>query len=268
MGECYALNLVAWSAGWHLDVEARLAIEEHSVFHYTLLEVFFVPFGPLSIANCTLLTQLVPEFLGDVRCKRREQHHQVAVHALGFAFHIFKLIGANHERCHTGVVGELLNVLRHLLDEGVYRLQSCRTGFLVNEMHSVAIEEESPQALEEAAHTTNVVRIPRLAGLHWSQEHLIEAEGVGTMSLHYVIGVHHVIHRLRHLLDSPSADVLAIFKNKLGVGILRAPSLECLDVEDVILNQIDVDVNLGGVVFILEVVGHKGVSVLDAVNEV
>ena len=59
----------------------------------------------------------MPEFLGDVRCEWREQYHKVAVHALGTALHATEFVGADHERSNAGVIGELLDVLRHLLDE-------------------------------------------------------------------------------------------------------------------------------------------------------
>ena len=141
MGEGYALNLVAWSAGWHLNVVARLAIEENGVFHYALLEVFLVPLGPLSIAHGSLLTQLVPQFLGDVWSKWREQYYQVAIHALGLALHCAEFVHANHERCHAGIVRELLDVLCNLLDEFVNRLQCLGAGFLVDKLHLIALEE-------------------------------------------------------------------------------------------------------------------------------
>ena len=117
MSEGYALNLVASSAGRNLNVVARLAIEEHGVLNHTFFEIFLVPGRPLRIADGAFLTKHMPEFLGDVRCEWREQYHKVALHALGAALHATELVGANHERSHTGVVRELLNVLRHFLDE-------------------------------------------------------------------------------------------------------------------------------------------------------
>ena len=80
--------------------------------------------------------------------------------------------------------------------------------------------------------TVYAVCVPRLGLLHRTEEHLVEAKGVGAKLLDYHVGVHYVKHRLGHLLDSPAADVLTlIVKDKLSVIVLRSPSLECLNVE-------------------------------------
>ena len=79
----------------------------------------------------------------------------------------------------------------------------------------------------------DAVGVPGLRLLHGTEEHLVEAQRVGTVFLDNHVGVDHVEHRLRHLLDGPAADVLAVFEHKLGVGVLGAPSLEGLDVEHV-----------------------------------
>ena len=210
----------------------------------------------------------MPELLGDVWREWREQHHEVAVHALGSALHAAEFVGANHKRCHTGVVGELLNVLTHFLDELVNRLQRLGTWFLIDELEFVALEEESPKAFEEAVHAVDAVGVPRLACLNGTKEHLIETQGVGTVALHDIIGVDNVEHRLRHLLDCPSADVFVVLENELGVGKLRPPCLELLNVENVVAHDIHIHMDGSGVIVLLEVKRHKLVGVLDAVNEV
>ena len=80
--------------------------------------------------------------------------------------------------------------------------------------------------------TVYAVGVPRLGLLHRTEEHLVEAKGVGTKLLDYHVGVHYVKHRLRHLFDSPATHVLTlVIEHKLSIIILRSPCLESLNVE-------------------------------------
>ena len=59
--------------------------------------------------------------------------------------------------------------------------------------------------------TIDAVGVPRLAGFYRTEEHFIQAKRVGTILFDDHIGINHVEHRLRHLLNGPPADVFTIF---------------------------------------------------------
>ena len=103
----------------------------------------------------------------------------------------------------------------------------------------------------------DAVGVPRFALLHGTEEHLIQAQGVGAVTLHDHVGVHDVEHRLRHLFHSSVADILAVLQYKLGVLILGTPFLERLDVEHVGRHDVHVDVDGGGVILVLETEAHE-----------
>ena len=121
--------------------------------------------------------------------------------------------------------------------------------------------------------TVDTVGIPRLAGFYRTQEHFVETQGISTILLDNHIWIHHVEHTLRHLLDSPSADVLAIFQDEFSVLILRAPSLECLDIQYIVAYDVYIYVDRSYVVILLQVQAYEYRSLVvviavDAVNEV
>ena len=76
----------------------------------------------------------------------------------------------------------------------MYRLQGFGARFLIGQLHGVALEEESPQALEETVHAVDAVGIPGLACLNRTQEHLVQTQGVGTEAVHDVIGIDNIEH--------------------------------------------------------------------------
>ena len=92
--------------------------------------------------------------------------------------------------------------------------------------------------------TVDAVGVPWLALFHGSEEHLIEAERVGTITFYDHVGIDHVEHRFRHFLYGPSTDIFSILKHKLSIFIFRSPCLEGFDVEDVIGH--DVDIHMDG----------------------
>ena len=162
----------------------------------------------------------------------------------------------------------MLDVVGHLLDQLMDRFQLGRSRLSVGHLQAVVAEEEAPKLLEEAVYTVNTIGVPRLGLLDRAQEHLIETQGVGSIFLDNHIGVDHVEHRLRHLFDCPSADVLAILQDELRIVILRSPLFEGIHVEHVIADNIDIHMDRSHLIILLEVVGDKGVGAVDAIDEV
>ena len=101
-----------------------------------------------------------------------------------------------------------------------------------------------------------------------AEEHLVEAKGVGAVVLDYHVGVDDVVHRLRHFLDGPAADVLAVLEDEVCRSVLGAPGLEGFEVEDVVLHDVHIHMNGCDVVLVFEAEGDEGVGLLDAIDEV
>ncbi len=157
----------------------------------------------------------------------------------------------------------------------MYALQALWLSCLVarQEVVGAVLVEQAPELLQEAVATVDTVGIPRLACLHRTQEHLVETQGVSTVLLDNHIWVHHVEHTLTHLLDSPTADVLAILQDELGVSVFRSPSLECLDVELVVAYDVHIHMDRSYVIVLLQVQAYEYRSLVvvvavDAIYEV
>ena len=165
-------------------------------------------------------------------------------HLTVLALQLRQLVHANHEGRDAGVVGEHLDVLRHLLDEFVERLQLVLRSLLVCcDVITTSRTTKVPELLQEAMTAVDTVGVPGLRLLHRTEEHLIQTQRVGAVAFNNHIGIHHVEHRLRHLLDSPAADILAILEHELCIVVFRTPSLEGLEVENVGRDNVHVDVD-------------------------
>ena len=117
--------------------------------------------------------------------------------------------------------------------------------------------------------TVDTVGVPRLALFHRTEEHLVEAQSVGTELLHNHVGIHHVEHRLRHLLHSPATHILAfIVQDELSGVILWAPSLESLHIQHIGTHNVHVHMDGRHIILVLLLQSHKRVRVLDAIDKV
>ena len=117
-------------------------------------------------------------------------------------------------------------------------------------------------------YAVDTIGVPGLTLLKRTKEHLIQTERVGTIALDDHIGVDDIVHRLTHLLDGPSADVLAILEDEVSRSVLGAPSTESFKIELIVVDDIHIHMEGGRVVLILEAEGDEGIRVLDAVDEV
>ena len=117
-------------------------------------------------------------------------------------------------------------------------------------------------------YAVDTISVPRLTLLKRTKEHLVQTERVGTIALDDHIGVDDIVHRLTHLLDGPSADVLAILEDEVSRSVLGAPSTESFKIELIVVDDIHIHMDRGRVVLILEAEGDEGIRVLDAVDEV
>ena len=129
-------------------------------------------------------------------------------------------------------------------------------------------------------YTINTVGIPRFRHLEWTEEHLVQTQGIRTVLSHCIIWVHDIEHRFGHLLNRPTANVLlwshwradiwiilygsAVCKDKLRILELRHPVTEGIDIQNVVLDDIHVYVDRLNFIFVLwvvdEVVADKEVA--------
>ena len=126
--------------------------------------------------------------------------------------------------------------------------------FLVGNAPVVAIKEETPEFLQEAVDSVNSLGIPRLALLDRSEEHFVETQGIGAVSIAYEVRIDDVVHTLAHLFYCPAADILSILEFKLRIGKFRSPGPEGIDIQLVVVYDIDIDMDFGGFVFVLEAI--------------
>ena len=119
--------------------------------------------------------------------------------------------------------------------------------------------------------TVDTVGIPWFRLFYRTQEHLIEAQGVGTILLDNHIRVDHIEHRFRHLFDGPSADVLTILENELSLLVFRTPSLESVNIQYIVGYDVDIHMDRSSLVFILQTEADEFTLVtplLYSVNEI
>ena len=212
----------------------------------------------------------MPQLLGDVRGEGCEHNQQRLQHSALAAAQCGEFVQADHEGAHGGVVREVFNVVRHLLDQLVERLQLVGRRLVVDDAPRAvrAGVIGGPELLQEAEDAVDAVRIPRLGLLQGAEEHLIEAKRVGAILLDDRVRIDDVVHRLRHLLHRPSAEVSPILEHELSVAILRIPSAEGVQIEDVVADDVHIHVDRRHVIVALQAVRHEAVRAHDAIDEV
>ena len=185
----------------------------------------------------------MPEFFGDVWSKRSDEYDELLEDSLAAALLLGELIDGDHECRDGSVVGELLDVARHLLDELVERLE------VVGRWSSVSwVLIEVPELLEEAEGSIDTCGVPRLRLLDRAEEHLIKTQRVGAVTLADVVGIDHIVFRLRHLLNGGSSDELAVsIADYLHILELGSPLVELFDIHFQTIDE--VHVHMYGIAF-------------------
>ena len=140
--------------------------------------------------------------------------------------------------------------------------------FFVRHAQFFTFEEEIPEAAQEAGAAVHAVRVPRFTLIDRPKKHFVEAQGICTIFIDNVVRIYHIEHRLRHLFDSPTADIFAIFQNKFSCAVFRTPRLKGFDIQDVVRHDIHVNVNRRHFILIFQTKTHKRVGVFYTINEV
>ena len=176
-------------AGGELKGETHLAVEGDGIGEGILDEHRRVVGGPGGIADGGGVAQLMVDLLGYVRGKGGQEHGEGFHHLLGDGTPGQEVAHGDHEGADGGVEGEAFDVVGDFLDGLVDELELLLVGRGVG-----AGLGEFPEFFEETEYTFDAVGVPGLGLLDGAEEHLVEAEGVGTVARHKVVGVLDVEH--------------------------------------------------------------------------
>ena len=133
---------------------------------------------------------------------------------------------------------------------------------------SVAAIEQVPHLLQETMYTVYTVGIPWLRQFNRAEEHFVHTQCICSEAVYNHIGVNHVIHRLTHLFDSPSANVFSIFQYEFGCVIFRTPVLESLNIENIVLHNVYVYVDRSNIVLVFQAKRNKCIGIFNTINKV
>ena len=132
------------------------------------------------------------------------------------------------------------------------RLELLRRSLDVLNEEIIPVVIQLPELPQEAVHTVDTLGIPRLGLLHRAEEHLVKSQCISTIAVADIVRIDHIVHRLAHLLDSISADILPVLEDELGISELRTPFPERLNVKAVILHNIYVNVDFSRLILVLQ----------------
>ena len=203
-----------------------------------------------------------------MRSERREQYDNRFENMAVAAFQCRQLIDTYHKGAYRRIVRECLDVATYFLDKFVQAFEFLFRRFAVGNGKLVAVEEKIPEFFQEAVHAVDTVGIPRLALFDRSEEHFIEAQRIGSVTLYDVVGIDDVVHRFRHFFYGPAADVTAIFEYELGIFIVGPPVTESLDVENIVAYDVYIYVYGSRFVLTFEIVRDERIGVFDTVHKV
>ena len=160
-------------------------------------ECRFVASGPCLFAEWLGAAELGVEFLGQVRRERVEDFEELNELGLGNCLSIRERIGADHHLRDRGVEAELFDVFADLLDGLVNDALELFVGAFLRLRRILNLGRnfafigdcDTPDSREEAGHAFDALHLPGLHLFERAHEHFIEAQGVGAVVLHDVVGV-------------------------------------------------------------------------------
>ena len=140
---------------------------------------------------------------------------------------------------------------------------------VVEQQIALSVVHQSPETFQETMYAVYALRIPRLRLLHRSEEHLVQTQRIGSVAFYNIVGIDHVVHRLRHLLHCPATAILTVgIDDKLGVGKLGLPPTEAVCVENIVFHKIYIDVYFGSVVALFFRIRDKSIGIFYTIDEI
>ena len=157
------------------------------------------------------VAQRLPQLLGQVRGKGRQQQHEL-LHRRPrplprlrkkLVNSIIRAMAVLNDICSTSAVTAwiVLCSMRFCSARGL----DVADGRV--ELHGLGpiVDDHPPHAVQEAAHAAHAVHAPGLDGLQRAHEHLVQPQGVGPVFGHHLVGIDHVAAALGHLVR-PAVD--------------------------------------------------------------
>ena len=164
------------------------------------------------------VAQLLPQLLGHVGGKWVQQLQQQLVLGLGRTPLIAQRVDVDHQLGNGGVGLQRVNVLADLLDGAVGNgLQLGADALAGNELLA-----HRPDLIEEALAALDGGGVPRGGLLKVADEHLIQAQRVGTVLVDHIVGVDDVAEGLGHLDDGVLGHLAVLLDKGLARALLVA----------------------------------------------
>ena len=161
--------------------------------------------GPGGEGDAGFVAQNGPEFLGDVGGVGGEQENEGFCGNARDFVEFGELVDVNHQLGNAGVEAEIFDVLAEFTDglmaEGFGFGVAWDVGDAFVEGVGILGDEEAPATGEEAVDAGNAFGIPGFDLIERAHEHLVEAEGVGAVFSHDVVGIDDVAPRFGHFFD-------------------------------------------------------------------
>mmetsp|Transcript_27935 Transcript_27935/g.65200 ORF Transcript_27935/g.65200 Transcript_27935/m.65200 type:complete len:334 (-) Transcript_27935:1805-2806(-) len=180
------------------DLPTHLAVDLNAHDDERLLAERFVKLGPCLVRKRVGVSEQLPRLLSDVRRHRREEQHEGARRLPGELFERREVVGEDHQAGDGGVEGEGVDVGGDLANRLVH--QPLRLFTHLGLQTGSDSGSEGMDAVLEAYHAGDLLRLPRLDRFQRAHEHLVEAHRVGAVEVDDVVGVDDVAARLGHLL--------------------------------------------------------------------
>ena len=165
---------------------------------------------------------------------------------------LIQFIDRNHECADCRIERECLDVCPDLQYKLVQGLEFVRGRLVIIDNEVVPVIEKPPDSLQKSEHPVDTFCVPWFRLFQWTEKHLVKSQCVSPVGIAYHIRVHDIVHGLAHLLHSIAANIFPVFKNELRIREFRSPLAECIQIEPVIMDNIDIHMYFGSLVLVLE----------------
>ena len=180
-----------------LQAGAKLAVDLHHQLHARLHECGLIIIRPLGFTEHAASTESRVEFFAQMRGEGVEHGQKLRELRLGNDLGIRERIGADHHLRDRGVEAELLDVFTDFLDGFVHHSLELFVGAFLRLRRILNLGRNftfigyghAPDPGQEAGHAFHTFHLPGLHLFERAHEHFIEAQRIGAVVLHDVVGV-------------------------------------------------------------------------------
>src|SRR5690606_38685341 len=174
-------DIIRWHVQREIDASAHFSVYRNRVFKGIGGKVLLVVLRIPRVEYGLTVSQQLPQFFCDMRCKGRQYDRERLKDSALVAFQRRKLIGTDHELTDGRIEREPVDVVGHFADglvENPQFLRRCRSIAYVE--LTILVVKQVPEFSKELIYTINSVGTPGFGYFKRSQEHLVHTQGVGT----------------------------------------------------------------------------------------